>query len=188
MEIIEKKICEIKPYDNNPRNNDNAVEAVANSISEFGFKVPIVVDKNNEIVAGHTRYKAAKILGLQTVPCVVAEDLDDNQVKAFRIADNKVAENATWNLELLSVELDQIQEIDMEQFGEFDLEHNQVEDLADIDNTGDTLESYDHYLSIDKTKIVITEAEHCDIMDKYNDYVKQNGVSFGFVEWLINGD
>ena len=116
MNIIDKSLTDIKPYENNPRNNDEAVEPVANSIKEFGFKVPIVIDKNNIIVAGHTRYKAAKKLGLETVPCIIADDLNEEQIKAFRLADNKVSEIATWDLELLGNELDNIINIDMGEF------------------------------------------------------------------------
>ena len=121
MQIITKKIDELKPYLNNPRFNDDAVEYVANSIKEFGFKVPIIIDKNNEIVAGHTRYKASIELGLEEVPCIVADDLNDEQIKAFRLADNKVSEKAEWNFELLDEELDNILNIDMSKF-DFDLD------------------------------------------------------------------
>lgn len=119
MDILNLGLEEIKPYEKNPRNNDNAVDAVAASIREFGFKVPIIIDKDNIIVAGHTRYKAAKKLGLKTVPCIKADDLTDEQVKAFRLADNKVAEQAEWDFELLNEELETIT-MDMDQFG-FDL-------------------------------------------------------------------
>lgn len=97
MNIVEMQLSELKPYDNNPRHNDVAVQPVANSIKEFGFKVPIVVDADNVIIAGHTRYRAAQQLGLDTVPCIVADDLSPQQVKAFRLADNKVSEFATWD-------------------------------------------------------------------------------------------
>lgn len=117
MQIYDKRLNEIKPYENNPRHNDNAVDAVANSIREFGFKVPIVVDSEGVIVAGHTRYKAAKKLGLKTVPCIVADDLNEEQINAFRLADNKAGEIATWDLDALKVELDNIGEIDMSEFG-----------------------------------------------------------------------
>ena len=126
MEILNLGLEEIKPYEKNPRNNDNAVDAVAASIREFGFKVPIIIDKDNIIVAGHTRYKAAKKLGLKTVPCIKADDLTDEQVKAFRLADNKVAEQAEWDFELLNEELETIT-IDMEQFG-FDLPEDDEEE------------------------------------------------------------
>lgn len=117
MHITKKSINEIKPYGKNPRKNDEAVKYVAESIREFGFKVPIVIDKNNEIVAGHTRYKAAKKLKLDEVPCIVADDLTDEQIKAFRLADNKVAEKAEWDFDLLAIELDDIVDLDMEVFG-----------------------------------------------------------------------
>ena len=105
MNVVNLSIDELKPYKNNPRFNDQAVEAVMNSIKEFGFKVPIVVDKNNVIVAGHTRYKASKRLGLKEVPCIIADDLTDEQIKAFRLADNKVSELAEWDKDLLNLEL-----------------------------------------------------------------------------------
>lgn len=120
MQIYDKRLDEIKPYENNPRHNDNAVDAVAASIREFGFKAPIVIDKDGVIVAGHTRYKAAKKLGLDKVPCIIADDLTDEQVRAFRLADNKVGELATWDLDALKVELDNIGEVDLSDMG-FDL-------------------------------------------------------------------
>ena len=126
MQIIDKKIGEIKPYEKNPRKNDSAVDAVANSISQFGFKVPVVIDKDNIIVCGHTRYKAAQKLGLDVVPCVVADDLTDEQIKAYRLADNKVAELAEWDIDLLGEELDGIFDIDMSDFG-FDLSDEEEE-------------------------------------------------------------
>ena len=116
MNIIEKPISEVIPYEKNPRINDNAVPAVMKSIDEFGFKVPIVIDKNGTIVTGHTRLKAAKKLGMKTVPCIVADDLTPEQIKAFRLADNKVAEAAEWDMELLNEELDGIIDIDMSDF------------------------------------------------------------------------
>lgn len=92
MNIVEMNVSDLVPYGNNPRKNDDAVDKVALSISAFGFKVPIVIDRNNVIVTGHTRLKAAKKLGFKTVPCILADDLTDEQIKAFRLADNKVAE------------------------------------------------------------------------------------------------
>lgn len=121
MEIKNVNIKELKPYEKNPRRNDEAVRFVASSIKEFGFKVPIIVDKDMVIIAGHTRYKAAKKLKLKEVPVIMADDLTDEQVKAFRLADNKVAERSEWDFDLLTDELTDILDIDMEQFGfEFD--------------------------------------------------------------------
>ena len=116
MEIIYKKVEELIPYEKNPRHNDEAVKYVEQSIKEFGFKVPIIIDKNNVIVTGHTRLKAAKKLGLKEVPTIMADDLTEEQIKAFRLADNKVSEFASWDLDLLSDELTDL-DIDMEQFG-----------------------------------------------------------------------
>ena len=133
MEILNKKIDEIIPYENNPRNNDEAVDYVAKSIQEFGFKVPIVIDKNNVIVTGHTRLKASKKLGLEEVPCILADDLTDEQIKAFRLADNKVSEYATWNDELLDIELDDL-DIDMSDFGfDIDMDEEETEIIEDED-------------------------------------------------------
>lgn len=117
MQIVDKNIEELIPYAKNPRKNDGAVEAVANSIKEFGFKVPIVIDSENNIVCGHTRLKAAKKLKMDSVPCVIADDLTEEQIKAFRLADNKVGELAKWDFDLLGEELDGIFDIDMGDFG-----------------------------------------------------------------------
>lgn len=120
MKTVELKLDQIYPYKNNPRFNDNAVDAVAKSIKEFGFQQPLVLDKENVIIVGHTRFKAAKELGLKTVPCVIADGLTKEQVKAYRLADNKVGELALWDQELLNIELGEI-EMDMEAFGFIEL-------------------------------------------------------------------
>jgi DNA modification methylase len=116
MQIVEKKVSELKAYEKNPRKNDEAVAPVAESIKQFGFKVPIIIDKDNIIVAGHTRLKAAKKLGMKTVPCIVADDLTPQQIKAFRVADNSSAQIASWDLTLLKDELMDI-DFDMALFG-----------------------------------------------------------------------
>lgn len=118
---------DIKPYENNPRFNDNAVKYVANSIKEFGFKVPIIIDQNNVIVAGHTRLKAAEKLNLEKVPCIRASNLNAEQIKAFRIAENKVSEFSDWDMKKLEVELEDIN-FDMSNFG--------IIDIGDIDEFG----------------------------------------------------
>lgn len=115
LEMIPLK--QLLPYRNNPRKNDRAVEYVKNSILQFGFKVPLVVDRDNVIVCGHTRYKAAAKLNLREVPCVRADDLTDDQVKAFRLADNKVAEKSRWDVDKLEEELADLPDIDMGLFG-----------------------------------------------------------------------
>lgn len=108
MEIVMMNINEIIPYENNPRKNDDAVEAVANSIKNFGFKSPIVVDANKVVVNGHTRLKASKLLGLTLVPVIIASDLTEEQCRALRLADNKTAEIASWDKKLLMQELESI--------------------------------------------------------------------------------
>lgn len=125
------------PYANNPRLNDNAVDAVAGSIKEFGFKVPIVVDGENVIINGHTRLKAAHKLGLKQVPVIVADDLTPEQVKAFRLADNKTNEFAEWDIVKLNIELEEIEDINMNDFG-FDINLPELEyPTIDIDDYHD---------------------------------------------------
>ena len=150
MELIYKTLDEIKPYEKNPRKNEEAVKYVANSIKEFGFKVPIVIDKDGVIVAGHTRYKASKYLGLKEVPCIVADDLSEQQIKAFRLADNKVSERAKWDKNLLQEELEELFGIiDMTNF-DFPI---QIEDI-DMDDIG-----------VEPTEKIAVELDEC------NDYV-----------------
>lgn len=120
------------PYANNPRLNDNAVDAVAASIKEFGFKVPIVIDGENVIINGHTRLKAARKLGLTQVPAIVADDLTPEQVKAFRLADNKTGEIAQWDIEKLEIELDGIDDIDMGEFGFDDMQIDSLDEETEI--------------------------------------------------------
>lgn len=115
-EIEMMKLSEIHPYAKNPRLNDDSVDAVANSIRDFGFRAPIIVDGAKTIIAGHTRYKAAKKLGLKTVPVIVAEDMTPEQVEAYRIADNSAGSASTWDLDLLSDILPDL-EFDMGDYG-----------------------------------------------------------------------
>lgn len=120
LQIVYKNISELNPYENNPRFNDDAVEYVANSIKEFGFKNPIILDNNNVIICGHTRYKAAKQLEMENVPCIICSDLTPEQIKAFRLADNKTAELADWDMDLLNQEFADILDFDMSLFGFMD--------------------------------------------------------------------
>lgn len=126
LEVIYKGIDEIIPYINNPRYNQAAIDKVAASIAEFGFKVPIVIDRDNVIVTGHTRREAAKKLNIEQIPCIYADDLTPAQVKAFRLADNKTSEFSYWDTELLKIELDALKELEydvnMTDFGFSDLE------------------------------------------------------------------
>jgi site-specific DNA-methyltransferase (adenine-specific) len=150
LNIINLDINKLIPYINNPRNNENAIDKVASSIREFGFKVPVVIDKDNVIVNGHTRVLASKKLGLKEIPCVVADDLSEAQIKAFRIADNKVSEYASWDEELLKLELEQLEDMN------FDL------DIVNIDYSDFGLEV--DYIEDDFTEI----KEREDLSDKVN--------------------
>ena len=149
MEILLKKTKDLKPYGNNPRINDASVQNVMNSIKEFGFKVPIIVDKNDVIVAGHTRYKASKRLNLKEVPCIVADDLTPEQVKAFRIADNSTSSDSEWDFDALKLELLDLPDFDMEDFGLF-LYEDEERNQKDSGEDGKTIEkmelkAFEHY-------------------------------------------
>lgn len=139
LKITYKKTEDLIPYINNPRNNDGAVDKVASSIKNFGFKVPIVVDGDNEIIAGHTRLKAAKKLGMDEVPCIVADDLNDGQIKAFRLADNRVAEFSEWDMELLESELEELEDYDLG--FEFDDMGMDFADLEGLEAAAETVEA-----------------------------------------------
>ena len=159
MEIITKNIEEIKTYDKNPRKNEDAVDGVANSIKEFGFKVPIIIDKNNVIVAGHTRYKASKKLGLKNIPCIIADDLTDEQIKAFRLADNKTNEKASWDLDLLGEELKGIIDLDMTDFGFNEFEITALtEDTVPDGYDDELIEKYSEHADdfLEKKRTIIT--------------------------------
>ena len=162
MKIIDKKLSELKPYEKNPRKNDEAVKYVMESIKEFGFKVPIIIDKNNVIVCGHTRYKASKKLKLDTVPCIIADDLTEEQIKAFRLADNKVSEKSQWDFSKLNEELDSILDIDMSLF-DFDINTDDVE-IERIDLSDKEFEKYE---------IIITCQNEIELEEKYNKLMEE---------------
>lgn len=164
LKIVYKKLSDLTPYENNPRLNDGAVDAVAKSIEEFGFKVPIVIDKDGVIVAGHTRLKAAKQLAIDEVPCIIADDLSDEELKAFRLADNKVSELAEWDFAKLDAELTDI-DFDMSDFG-FDFNT-----IDEENNKFDDADTEYHDIN-DKTIIAIefdTEQELESAFQKLND-------------------
>lgn len=131
MQIISKGIDELVPYENNPRHNKKAVEYVANSIRDFGFRVPLVIDKNGVIVAGHTRYEAARKLGINNIPCIVADDLSEDKIRAFRVVDNKVSEYSMWDEDKLIKEMQGLVAFDMSEYGfpdDFDIEESLLSD------------------------------------------------------------
>ena len=166
METITKKVSELIPYINNPRNNDNAIDAVASSIKNFGFKVPIVVDSNNEIINGHTRLKAAKKIGLETVPVIVADDLTPEQIKAFRLADNKVGEIATWDENALAVELEELKNLDFD-MSEFEFEIDESQTQEKNENTDSVL--------YDEKMIIIIESDDESKLEEYFDKLVEEG-------------
>ena len=183
MQIIYKNIDDIIPYENNPRNNDEAVDYVANSIKEFGFKVPVIIDRENVIVSGHTRVKAAKKLGMTEVPCIMADDLTEDQIKAFRIADNKVAEYSTWNMDKLNLELEDIL-MDMGQFGidlfdedEFEVDlgeeenpYSQEKHIPQYEPTGDFVDIMD-LIDDEKTNELIKEIKESNVSDEEKEFL-----------------
>lgn len=133
MKIVNIPFDELIPYENNPRKNDGAVNCVINSIIKFGFKIPVIVDNNNVIVAGHTRLKAAAELGLKEIPCIIADDLTPEQINAFRLVDNQTAALSAWDYEKLEQELESIKNINMSEF-DFDIQVREiaVDDAFDI--------------------------------------------------------
>lgn len=180
MQIIELKVDVLIPYVNNPRKNNVAVDKVAASIKEFGFKVPIVVDRDNVVVCGHTRLKAAKKLGIETVPCLIADDLTEDQIKAFRLADNKVSEFAEWDFEALKAELDNI-DIDMSEFG-FDFE--------ELKNEGETESKYTQKITVPTYEIkgekpTYKEMINTDKADELISLIKSKGFDSELEDFLI---
>lgn len=155
MTIVDKKLSEIHPYEKNPRMNDKAANKVAESIKAYGFKIPMVVTANGEIVCGHTRYKAAKILGLETVPCVIADDLTPEQIKAFRIADNKVSDASIWDNKLLLEELNDLPDDMFTGFLDGEVFNNLLDekDNAAVDNNEFGVNYEAVFRSADRSKI-----------------------------------
>lgn len=172
MQIIEMETSELVPYAHNPRNNADAVDAVAASIKEFGFKVPIIVDSNNEVVAGHTRLKAAEKLKLEKVPVIVANDLSDEQIKAFRLADNKVGELAEWDDELLAIELEELEnlEFDMSEFGfdipEIEMEAEIVEDEFDEQLADDPVSKLGDIYQLGRHRLMCGDSTNSDQVEQ----------------------
>ena len=178
MQIIEMAVKDLKPYEKNPRKNDEAVKYVAESIRRFGFNVPIVIDKDNTIVCGHTRWKASKQLKLKTVPCIMKDDLTDEQIRAYRLADNRVAEKAEWDLELLDTELAEIETIDMTLLG-FDLNDDKpAEDIIEPTEKEINGYQYVHYM------VTVDINHHDKIIGLINQLKEIEGVE---VESTLNG-
>ena len=186
MQIQSMKIDEVKPYPNNPRDNDDGVEAVANSIKEFGWQQPIVVDKDNVIIVGHTRYKAAKKLGMDKVPVVVASNLSDEQVRAYRLADNKTSDLTDWDMDLLDDELGNISDIDMSDFGfeDEDISSDLPDDFF-TENDSQPADDNKQYLTWGNEKVEVTD-EDIELLDgKFKEF-KDSERGKSFVKFLCN--
>lgn len=183
MQIYDKPLGWLTPYENNPRNNDEAVEPVANSISEFGFKVPIVATPDGEIINGHTRWKAAKKLKLKTVPVIIADDSTEEQVRAFRLADNKVAEIAQWDIELLLSEIESVDNLDMTLFGFTDSDYT-LDDFEDEETGTDISED-----EIESEGDSVSSVEYGDIYQLGRHRLMcGDSTSAGDMKELVNGE
>lgn len=197
MEIKMMNVKDLIPYINNPRHNEQAIDKVASSIKEFGFKVPIVVDKDNVVVTGHTRLLASKKIGLEKVPCVVATDLSKAQIKAFRIADNKVSEYATWDNDLLKVELEELEELNFDldslsiDFSDFDLdieldEIDEYDEELELERGEQKVDSL-KYIKFSNYEIPLTDEEFETFNKVLDEYVEETGVLYGFITRLLEG-
>lgn len=189
LQIVNISIEKIKNYENNARKNDGAIEAVKASIREFGFKIPCIVDKENVLVCGHTRVRAARELGLESVPCIVADDLTPEQIKAFRLVDNKTAELSDWDFDKLKIELDELalcfDELNFEDFGfdEADLLPDDME--LDREDRGQT-KNIPH-LKYGTLHIQMTDDENERFKAALDRYIHDQGSTFGFVSQLLEG-
>ena len=176
------------PYENNPRINDYAVKKVLESIKEYGFTNPILVDKDLVIIAGHTRREAAILAGLEKVPYIIKDDLTPEQVKAYRIADNKLAELSTWDEEALKAELFELQELDypLEVMGFTEMD---LKDLFEEKEDPKTKKAKEEkttlpMLRFGSNSVRITEDELVLLSNRYNEYVELTPEE-GFISWLL---
>lgn len=189
MDVISMAISDIKPYPNNPRKNDDAVTATANSIKEFGWQQPIIVDKDNIIIAGHTRYKAAKQLNMDKVPVVVAKNLSKEQVKAYRLADNKTGEIADWDSEFLEDELANIIDFDMEDFGFEQIKNDVNIDDIFFDDKEQQKKDNEFYLKWENKKVVVSQDTLLFLNNKLNEYKNaETNKEIDFVQWLLKSE
>lgn len=162
MQITYYDINELRPYKKNPRYNKESIKLVAESIKDFGFKIPIIIDDKKEVITGHTRLEASKLLGLKKIPVIIASDLSEEQVKAFRLVDNKVSELARWDYDKLEEEIKNIKNIKMELLGfineETEINWDDIEDLNE-----DTYEEPEHKM---------VECPYCSHIDRIDHYKK----------------
>ena len=189
MKLVVLPTDDLTPYEKNPRINDGAVDAVAASIKKFGFADPIVVrGRNNEIINGHTRWKAAKQLGLARVPCLRGDHLTEAEARAFRIADNKTHELSTWDDGLLRMEIADLPDFDFADFGFSPLDLGGDGDETNSSDEENSTEGYQHVLKFDKTIIPLTDEEHDEFKRRLDAHCDENGVVFGFIRSLLIED
>lgn len=188
MKVLYADPLDLIPYENNPRINDYAVKKVLESIKEYGFTNPILVDKDLVIIAGHTRREAAILAGLEKVPYIIKDDLTPEQVKAYRIADNKLAELSTWDEEALKVELFELQELDypLEVMGFTEMD---LKDLFEEKEDPKTKKAKEEkttlpMLRFGSNSVRITEDELVLLSNRYNEYVELTPEE-GFISWLL---
>ncbi len=188
MKVLYADPLDLIPYENNPRINDYAVKKVLESIKEYGFTNPILVDKDLVIIAGHTRREAAILAGLEKVPYIIKDDLTPEQVKAYRIADNKLAELSTWDEEALKAELFELQELDypLEVMGFTEMD---LKDLFEEKEDPKTKKAKEEkttlpMLRFGSNSVRITEDELVLLSNRYNEYVELTPEE-GFISWLL---
>lgn len=191
-----RNVSEIHPYEGNPRQNENAIAAVAESIKQFGVRQPIVVDQNGVILAGHTRYYAAVSLGLESFPCHVAKDLTEKKAGLYRIADNRTAEFSAWDWEKVRAELEGLTNgVDSDEtilaLSAMGMSVDAWPELAVPDfesletDTDESAGTRAPVLSVGKYKIPMTDAEEFAFVETVENYAEEFGTLFGFSRWLL---
>jgi len=170
LKITYKSVGELNPYENNPRLNENAIPAVMRSIQEFGFKIPVIIDSKDVLVCGHTRVEAAKRLGMEEVPCIVADDLTDDQIKAFRLADNQVATLAGWDFPKLDLELADLEGLgwDMTDFGFMDYTEDAQDPIFEEEEKEPFLED-DGSMEVSIVVVCPSESDAEELMERMKD-------------------
>lgn len=190
MEILYGDPIDLIPYENNPRINDYAVKKVLESIKQFGFRNPILVDEDMVIIAGHTRREASILAGMESVPYIVLKDLTPEQIKAYRIADNKLAELSNWDEDLLKAELFELQAVDFPLevmgFTEIDLQgiFEEEEVKEEKEKTPKEEKTTLPMLRFGSNSVRITEDDLILLSNRYNEYVELTPEE-GFISWLL---
>lgn len=165
MNIVDISPEELVFYENNPRDNDEAVPIIANSIERFGFKVPVMIDSNKVIICGHTRVKAALNLGLETVPCIIEDEMSEEDIRAFRIVENKTHELSFWDSSLLRQEMDALDEIEWEDFGFDEVQGLSDEEMqqffADTGSAKTTSPKPTDSVMVDSSEPEMVQCPHC---------------------------